>query len=140
MDYYNFPSESTLIQKVNMINFYRAANIRMLTRVLVILYSLSTSLVLLCSLKTQDYVLLLSTFITEYHVLLLWLSQSLSPSLSPSHAVRTSFKYGALYRHAHILTHHLSYINTCAYTMSHTCWLQIEYFAIKSSMFHYHNN
>ena len=31
----------------------------------VILYSLSTSLVLLCSLKTQDYVLLLSTFITE---------------------------------------------------------------------------
>ena len=50
----------------------------------VILYSLSTSLVLLCSLKTQDYVLLLSTFITEYDVLLLWLSQSLSPSLSPT--------------------------------------------------------
>ena len=51
---------------------------------IVILYSLSTSLVLLCSLKTQDYVLLLSTFITEYDVLLLWLSQSLSPSLSQS--------------------------------------------------------
>ena len=48
----------------------------------VILYSLSTSLVLLCSLKTQDYALLLSTFITEYDVLLLWLSQSLSVSLS----------------------------------------------------------
>ena len=49
-----------------------------------ILYSLSTSLVLLCSLKTQDYVLLLSTFITEYNVLLLLLSQSLSLSLSLS--------------------------------------------------------
>ena len=89
----------------------------------VILYSLSTSLVLLCSLKTQDYVLVLSTFITEYDVLLLWLSPSLSLCLSLSvslsfHAVRTSFKYGALYRHAHILTHHLSCINTCVYTMS----------------------
>ena len=75
-----------------------------------ILYSLSTSLVLLCSLKTQDYVLLLSTFITEYDVLLLWLSLRLSLRLSLFHAVRTSFEYGALYRHAHILTHHLSYI------------------------------
>ena len=87
--------------------------------VCVILYSLSTSLVLLCSLKTQDYVLLLSAFITEYRVASLALSVSLSVSLSLCHAVRTSFKYGALYRHAHILTHHLSYINTCAYTMSH---------------------
>ena len=67
-----------VISIVNNRKKYSAKRGRGLRSLCVKLYSLSTSLALLCSLKTQDYVLLLSTYIIEYDVLFLWLSPSLS--------------------------------------------------------------